>query len=263
MALSEGDDLDAALPRRTTRSLRVFAPEAHLPSERRLIVDGSGVTVEAALGIRRSFPWSDCEAVLCWPDRAEIVFNPEVSLMVRATDWHLGQQAVRSIQALAPPLLVVMMQEDPEPSPELYVLRGLARSSGTVLIIFTLAAALVALLGVSIAFSDHRWQSGAVSIPFAWAAATAGTALHRRLRVPARWREAAALRGRTSVRMDSQIARSSDLTLRLALIVTCLITLAAVAVPAARGHAPWIPVAVISALIATAIMGELRRRGHR
>jgi hypothetical protein len=186
-----------------------FAPEAHLPRERRLLIDGTGVTLEAGLGVRHTFPWSSCEAALVWPDRAELLLNDEVSVLVRARDWHRGSVALDAIRRRAPQSVVVPMPDDPEPEPSRYVLTGLARSSTTVLALLAASLGLVAAIGLGIGEQDRRGSAIAVGVVFAIATLGVLHSLLVRLHVPRRWRDAAGIRGQTSVAVDARIAASS------------------------------------------------------
>lgn len=193
-----------------------FAPEAHLPRERRLIIDGSGVAFETGVGVRHAIPWSECRAVLTWSDRAELVLNDEVSVVVRVSDWHQGSDALRAIRDRAPAGVLVELPDDPEPQPVQYSLRGLATSSAVVLILLAASLALVAALGLGIGEQDHRAPALIIGVLFA--AATLGVlhALVSRMNVPRRFRAAAATRGRTSVAVDTKIAAASDQVLAVA-----------------------------------------------
>ena len=193
-----------------------FAPEAHLPRERRLLVGGAGVTLEAGLGVRHVFPWAACEGVLLWPDRVELLLNDEVSIVIRAVDWHRGSTALDAIRLRAPQSLLVLMPADPEPEPSRYVLTGLATSSGVVLVLLVASLGLVGLIGLGIGEEDHRGSAIAVGAVFAAAMLFVLRALLIRLHVPRRWRDAAAVRGRMSVAVDTQLATSSDRALTIA-----------------------------------------------
>jgi len=108
------------------------------------------------------------------------------------------------------------MPDDPEPEPDRYMLRGLAASSGAVLVLLTASLALVAVMGIGIGIQDRRAPAWIIGALFAIAAASVLRSLQLRLRVPARWRTSAAVRGRTAVTIDSKIARSSDRVLAVA-----------------------------------------------
>ena len=133
-----------------------FAPEAHLPPERRLVVDSSGVTLEVSLGVRHVLPWTTCRAVLIWSDRAGLLVDDEVSIVIRAADWHRGTEALKAIKERAPEVALVPMPEDPEPEPVRYALRGLATVSSAVLILLSLSLALVATIGIGI--GEQNWR---------------------------------------------------------------------------------------------------------
>lgn len=240
-----------------------FAPEAHLPRERRLLIDGSGVVLETALGIRHSFPWAECDAVLRWSERIEIVLNSEVSIVVRQTDWHHGAQALRAIAERAPRALLISMPDEPESEPSGYELRGLATSSSIVLGVLILGLAGVAGLGFSIGWSDHRWQAFALGGLFAAPIVGVVRAIRRRLRVPSRWRAAAVVRGRTSVRLDSGIARSSRPVLWVALVGLILAAVVVSVIAMFAGRPPNGPVIALVIIVAGGITRELRRRRLR
>jgi hypothetical protein len=193
-----------------------FAPEAHLPPERRLLIDGAGVTLETGLGVRHVLPWGGCDGVLVWSDRAELLLNNEVSVVVRASDWHHGREALAAIQRRAPMGLLVPMPEYPEPEPVRYTLRGLATVSSVVLVLLVLSLALVAAVGIGIGAQDQR--ASAMVVGLALAASTLGVvrSFLIRLHVPRRWRDAAAVRGRTAVALESGIARAPNHFLSLA-----------------------------------------------
>ena len=193
-----------------------FAPEAHLPPERRLVVDASGVTLETSLGVRHVLPWTACRAVLIWSDRAELLLDDQVSIVIRAADWHRGKEALDAIRERAPDVAFVPMPDDPEPEPLRYMLRGLATVSSAVLILLSLSLALVATIGIGIGEQNHRTSAVVVGVAFAVAAIAALRALTIRLQVPGRWRDAAAVRGRSAVLLDSRIATASDRALALA-----------------------------------------------
>ncbi len=193
-----------------------FAPEAHLPQERRLVVDSTGVTLETGFGVRHVIAWTACRAVLVWRDRAELLVDDEVSILVRASEWHRGAEAVHAISERAPAAVAVPMPDDPEPEPDRYMLRGLAGSSGAVLVLLAASLALLAVLGIGIGVQDSRASGWIIGTLFAVATAGVLRSLQIRLRVPARWRTSAAVRGRTAVAIDSKIAGSSDRTLAIA-----------------------------------------------
>jgi hypothetical protein len=193
-----------------------FAPEAHLPQERRLVVDTTGLVLETGFGVRHMIAWTACRAVLVWRDRVELLVEDEVSIVVRATEWHRGARAVQAISERAPAAITVAMPDDPEPVPARYVLRGLATSSGAVLVLLAASLALVAVMGIGIGIQDRRAPALVLGALFAVAAGGVLRSLVIRLRVPARWRASAAVRGRTPVAIDSKIARSSDPALAVA-----------------------------------------------
>lgn len=240
----------------------VFAPEAHLPAERRLLIDGCGIALEAALGVRHTVPWSECEAVLCWPDRAELVLGPELSLIIRTADWHRGDEALRALVARAPIALVVPMPDDPEPEPERYVLRGLATSSGAALALLAIGPAGVAALAAAVGLAERRPSALLVALGALAVTVTATMALVRRLAVPARWRPGAVVRGRASVHLDSATARSSVLGLGLVLLLTVGVIVADVAWALAVHRPPAGFLVGAGLAVAAAVVRELRRRGR-
>ncbi len=204
------------VPDTAGESAVAFAPEAHLPPERRLLINGAGVTLESGLGVRHLLPWSGCDGVLVWSDRAELLLNSEVSVVIRASDWHRGRDVLTAIHQRAPAALLVPMPDNPQPEPIRYALRGLATTSSAVLILLALALALVAAIGIGIGAQDHR--TSAMVLGLAFAASTLGVvrSLLIRLHVPRRWRDAAAIRGRTGVALEAGIARATDRFLALA-----------------------------------------------
>lgn len=242
-------------------AVKAFAPEAHLPAERRLLVDASGVVLETGWGVRHAFSWDRCVALLVWADRAEIVLDDEVSLVVRAGDWHRGAEALRALATSAPPALAVPMPLDPEVEPVRYVLRGLATSSAVVLwtLVASLGIAAAALLGAATA---DRGPAVAFGVTFLLAALAPVRALQVRYRVPRRWRQAAAVRGRSSVAIDAGIAGASDTALRVATVV-----LSALAVVVLVGllalHRPSLVPSVVLSGLALAVQRERQRREQR
>ncbi len=239
-----------------------FAPEAHLPRERRLFLDGAGVIIETTLGVRHVLPWADCRAVMVWSDRAEILLNDEVSVVIRAADWHRGYQALEAIRARAPLASLVLLPDNPEPEPDRYVLRGLATSSSAVLILLALSLALVAAIGIGVGLQNHTIPGQAIGVAFAISALYVLNALVVRLNVPRRWRGQAAVRGRTSVAIDSGVARASDRALAVA--EPCLyglggLTLGVLAVTGV--HNFILPILLVG--IALAVRRERERRRRR
>lgn len=239
-----------------------FAPEAHLPRERRLLVDGTGVTIETSLGVRHVMPWAACRAVMVWSDRAELLLDDEVSVVIRATDWHHGDQALNAIRTRAPGATLILLPDDPEPEPARYMLRGLATSSSAVLILLATSLALVAAIGIGVGAQDRRLPATLIGIGFAVAALGALRSLVRRLNVPRRWRDEAAVSGRTAVALDSHLARASDRA--LALIEPGLYALTGLAVgvlAANRTLNPLPPMLLLG--LALAVRRERARRMRR
>jgi hypothetical protein len=237
-----------------------FAPEAHLPAERRLLIESSGVVLMLDHGVRHRFWWTDCEAILCWPDRIELVLNSEVSLLVREADWHRGAEAIRAIVARAPADLKMFLPDTPEPEPTEYRLHGLATSSSVVLGLLALVLAAIAILAVSIGWSEHSWPAYLVGGLFAASVVPMVRAIHRRLQVPSRWRAVAATRGRSGVHLDSRIARASRPTLWAALTGTIVIAVAVNVAAVAGGRPPNGVVVALALVVGGAIGRELRRR---
>lgn len=237
-----------------------FAPEAHLPQERRLIVDSTGLILETGFGVRHTIAWTACRGVLVWPDRAELLVEDALSIVVRAAEWHRGTEAIHAIGDRAPAAITVVMPDDPEPEPDRYVLRGLAASSGVVLVLLAASLALVALMGIGLGIQEQRTSALVVGTLFAIAAAGVLRSLQIRLRVPVRWRSSAAVRGRTSVAIDSAIARASDRALAVAepTLFVAAGLLASVGV-VALGSYNLLP-AILVLGVALAVRRERRRR---
>lgn len=240
----------------------VFAPEAHLPRERRLVVDGTAVTIETRLGVRHILLWAACRAVMVWSDRAEILLDDEVSVVIRAADWHLGTQALDAIRTRAPVAILILLPDDPEPEPARYILQGLATVSSAVLILLALSLALVAAIGIGVGAQDHNLPGTLIGIGFAVAALGVLRGLVLRLNVPRRWREQAAVSGRTAVALDSRLARTSDRA--LAMVEPGLYGLAGLAIgffAATRTFNPLAPMLVVG--LALAVRRERARRTRR
>ncbi|WP_285595704.1 hypothetical protein [Kineosporia sp. NBRC 101731] len=242
----------------------VFAPEAHRPRDLRLLVDSSGLTLEMGLGMRQNFVWSDCEAVMVWPDRAELVLGEGASLLVRAADWHHGDRALRSITERVPTDVLVPMMADDEPQPEVYRLPGLAASPGVVLIVLALAAGAIGLMGLVIGATEKHVSALAVGTVFLVGAVPPSHAFVQRMRVPRRWRERAAVSGPVSVRVNSVMARATPGLLWTALVA--LLVLCAVLVGLAMDDLSTLLFALFSGAGAAGCARELlrrRRRGRR
>lgn len=123
--------------------------------------------MEWQTGVQSTVRWGRCEAVLAWPDRIELVLGDQTSLVVRASERHRGSQALDAIRARAPRSLLVPMPHDPEPQPEVYVLRGLATSPGSALWALLLLATVVAAMGMGIGVSEGRTSAVLVGAVFA------------------------------------------------------------------------------------------------
>jgi hypothetical protein len=236
-----------------------FAPEAHLPAERRLVVDASGLTLETMMGLRNQISWSHCSAVLVWSDRVEIVLDSEISVVVRASDWHQGVEAVRAIKDRVPSALLVPMLDDPEPEPARYVLRGLQSCSSAILVTLLMSALLCTVIGLSIGIEEGRTFATVFGLVSGLGCAATIRALKVRLRVPRQWRDAAAVRGRTSVAIDSGVARASDKTLEVAEFGLYLAAGIALGWMAAAQHPSLLPPILILG-VALAVRRERKRR---
>jgi hypothetical protein len=116
------------------------------------------------------------------------------------------------------------MPTDPEPQPEMYVLRGLATSPGSVLWTLLLLTSVVTTMGLSIGLSEGRTSAVLVGAAFGLGGVFVVRAMVTRFRVPARWRIAATARGRMDVRLESTAATASGPWLAVAAIVTVLVT---------------------------------------
>jgi hypothetical protein len=241
------------------RPALAFAPEAHLPRERRLIVDSSGVTLETSLGVRHVLAWGDCKAVMTWGDRTEILLQSDVSVVIRRRDWHRGAEALRAIKDRAPASVLVPMLDDPEPEPNLYVLRGLAKSSSVVLIVLLLSLAIVSVMGLAIGMQEDRVPALVIGLIFGVAAVGTTRSLATRLRVPRRWRDAAAVRGRMSVEVDSRVARASDKALEVAEPVLYGLAGVTIGILAATRRPSLLPPLLILG-VALAVRRERKRR---
>ena len=248
------------MPAHDHRPMLAFAPEAHLPGERRLLIEGSGVVLVLDHGVRHRFLWSDCEAVLCWPDRIELALNPEVSLVVRAADWHHGAQAMQAIIERVPSDLRTFLMDNPEPEPAGYELHGLATSSSIVLGLLALVLVAIAVLAGSIGRSEHSWPAYAIGALFAAAVIPLVQAIRRRLRVPSRWRAAAATRSRSSVNLDSRIARASRPGLWATLTATIVIAVAVNVAAVAEDQPPNGLVIALALIVSGTVTRELHRR---
>ncbi|GAB6898707.1 hypothetical protein [Kineosporia succinea] len=245
----------------------VFAPEAHRPRDLRLLVDASGLTVEFGLGLRQNYAWADCAAVMVWPDRAELVLRGEggegaASLVVRAADWHHGDQAMRAISQRLPTDVLVTMLADDEPQPETYRLPGLAAGSGALLAVMALSAAVVGLLGLVIGAMDRSLSATAVGTVFLAGAVPPAHALFVRMRVPRRWREQAAVRGQAGVRITSVLARSGPATLGAALTAFAVLVVLNLLVALTVSTAALVP-ALLCGFATAGCARELLRRRRR
>lgn len=232
-----------------------------MPRERRLVVDGVSVTLETELGVRNILLWSECQAVLLWTDRAELVLGDRVSLVVRAADWHRGAGALQAIRRRAPQHLVVPMHADPEPEPDVYVLRGMPAMAAPILYALLLLGVVLGLTGLSIGLEEQQTGALVIGVPFLALALASVRALVRRFRVPRRWREAAVVRGHAGVRVDSSLAGATDRALRAAepALFAAAGGLFVLLLVMQRGFWPW----VLPLALAFAVRRERERRARR
>lgn len=246
------------------KASRAFAPEAHLPRNRRLLVDWWGVAVELGIGVQHRLAWADCEAVVRFPDRIELVLTPETSLVVRAGDWYQGDEAVELAYRLAPPALRVHLPGEPEPEVVPYLLTGLSRHTAPLLGTALVACLLIAVMALVAASVNHRWQAVALGTVFLLAALPLLRAIRVRLAVPRRWRQiAAANTSRAGVLLDGRLVRSSVPLLRV-IAVAALVLAVALSVLwwQQTGVVLW-PVLVLGAAVAGCARHELQRRRGR
>lgn len=186
---------------------RVFIPEAHGPRDLRLLLDPSGIAYEDGTGLRRTFAWADCEAVLLFGDRAELVMDAQTSVVLRSADWYQGDDLLRAVRRVVPLSQLLDFGRSPEPAdPTPYRLSGLATWSSAVLLTGAVSCLLLALMGISIGVSDGRGSAVALGLAFALPMPFLLIAMARRLAVPREWRARAAVAGATRVRVDATLA---------------------------------------------------------
>lgn len=173
-----------------------------------------------------------------------------------------GREVLNAIRERAPDVVFVPMPDDPEPEPVRYTLRGLATVSSAVLVLLLLSVALVATIGIGIGEQDHRTSAVVVGVAFAVAAIGVLRALTIRLQVPSRWRDAAAVRGRSTVLLDSRIADSSVRALALAEPMLCALAGVLFGLVVAVQHFGPLPVVLVGG-IGLAVRRERGRRARR
>ncbi len=216
-----------------------------------------------ATRVRQAIGWADCEAVLRFPDRVELVLNAEISVVVRADDWFRGDEALALVERVVPTPLLVVVEGEPEPDPTPYLLRGAATSSSVALLLGAFACAVIAHLGISIGFQEHRPVAVLIGVAFAAPVAHLLQATRERLAVPRKWRASAAAAGKRFVRLDDTLTRMPDVALRFATV-----GLPAIGVLAAFGWWWWIgtiawPFVVIAVILGVAAQIERERRERR
>lgn len=242
---------------------RTFAPEAHLPRNRRLLIDSWGVAVELGIGIQHRLAWRHCAAVVRFPDRIELVLTPDTSLVVRAGDWYQGDQAVELAYSLAPPDLRLELPGTPEPGMAPYVLTGLAKNSVPLLSTLLIACLGIALMALALAGTNHRWQAALIGMAFLLPVWPLVRALGVRLAVPGRWRRMAANTSRAQVVLDGQLTRAPVSLVRVTIVAALVLAVVlSVLWWQAVGGMPWLLLAV-GVAVAGRAHHELRRRRGR
>lgn len=243
--------------------VRVFAPEAHLPRTRRLIIGPMDVVLEVGIGVQHRFTWADCDAVLRFPDRLELVFG-QSSLVIRASDWFHGSEALQLADQLMPSSLRVEVPTgEAEPDPVPYKLYGLARSSSVVLGVTAFSCAAVAAMAIGLGVSNRRSVAVLIGLLFCIPIRSLVEAIRRRRAVPQRWRIAAAQASRHQVNRDALLAAASDGALWAARVGLPL-----GGVVLAFGWWTWtgtVPIVLVllGAGLGVAADVELQRRHHR
>ncbi len=205
--------MDAEQPSSVTSSTpltRTFVAEAHLDRDRRLTVSPDGVAFELGIGVRHVLLWADCATVLRTGNRIEAILDETTSVLVRAGDWYCGDEALDLIERVVPADLLVVLPGEPETDPMPFRLSGLATTSSVVHGIAIAAAMLLALVIVGIGVDN-----GSVVMVFVGCAVAASSvpfalAMRRRLAVPRRWRQSAAVAGRAQIRIDHGLGRLPD-----------------------------------------------------
>ena len=242
--------------------VRVFVAEAHMPQNRRLIVGPTDVVLEVGIGVQHRFAWADCDAVLRFPDRLELVFG-QSSLLVRASDWFRGDEALQLADRLMPSSLRIEVAGEPEPDPVPYQLYGLARNSSVVLGVGALSCAAVAAMGIGLGLSNRRSVAVLIGLLFCVPVRSLVDAIRRRRAVPQRWRRAAAQASRARINRNAVLAGASDGALWAARVY---LPLGGVAL--AFGWWTWTGTVPIVFVLLGAGLGiaagvELQRRRHR
>lgn len=241
---------------------RAFAPEAHLPRSRRLIIGPVDVLIEVGVGVQHRFPWSECDAVLRFPDRLELVMG-DTSVVIRASDWYQGTDALELADRLVPAELLVEVSGDPEPPLTPYRLDGLARHSSVVLATAAGACIAVSLMALTLSASDRRQVGVIIAALFLLPVKPLISAVRRRRSVPARWRQAAIQAPASRVRWDATLARTSSRNLVIARTALPVATaVGTVGWWAWTGDLGWF-LLVIGGAAGSAVNLELRRRRHR
>lgn len=254
---------DSKRPVRDQPSAGVFAPEAHRPRHWRLAIDPAALVLEDGFGAQVRVPWTDCDAVLRFPDRCELVLNGSASLVVRADDWFRGAKALALIDRIVPAPLRVVIPTWSEPDPTPYRLSGLATWSSVVLLLGAAGCVFIASVGLCLGVLDRRASAVVVGLGFLLPVPPLLLATRRRLAVPPRWREAASTAGRARVSLDHGLARSPS----------WMVKAAVVGLPLAGGAVSlawwlWVraiptPFVVCGAALGFAASFELRRRRRR
>lgn len=242
---------------------RAFAPEAHMPRNRRLLIEAAGVVLEVDVGVQHRIAWADCEAVLRFPDRLELVFDPANSLVIRASDWFHGEDVLTLADGLVPPTLLVEIDGVAEDDPTPYVLTGLARHSAVVVATALLSCSIMAALAIGIGMSQRRGAAVLIGLAFCIPVVPLMRGIRRRLSVPRRWRGSAVQGSPVRVRFDARLSVTSERGLR-----TIRILLPVLGVLASFGWWMWtgnVPVVVVTFATGLSIVVdlELRRRRHR
>jgi hypothetical protein len=227
-----------------------------------LIIDAHGVVLEAGVGVQHRFAWSDCDAVLRFPDRMELMFA-EFSVVIRASEWFGGDQALAFADHLMPPALGIQVAGDREPDIVPFRLDGLARHTIPVLVVAALSSTAVAACAFTLSAPGRRWVGVLFGLLFLLPIQPLIAAIRRRMAVPSRWRQAAVQTSGSRVRFDSVLARASNRNLSIARAL-----LPPAGVLAATAWWMWTgTVSVAFVLVATALAGaisfELNRRRRR
>lgn len=256
----------------------VFAPEAHRPRHHRLVVDGTGVVFEVGVGVRHRLGWAECDAVLRFQDRIELIVDGATSVVVRAQDWYDGSGVLSLADRVVPPTLLITLDGDPEPDPTPYVLAGVAAVPAPVVA----GAAGLATTAATASLVGGLVQRSAplllAAVALAWAVLPLVQGLRRRIAVPSRWRASAAVSGPRRVRLDHLLSRMPAAVLRRTLLGAPLLALVGAAcwyrwsggLPGVLPVAPVVLGVVLTLVAAGAVLPlgvlglvELRRRRSR